>query len=438
VSLVNPLDVLACLAIALTLPVTSVAAGTLLVPQDHPTIQGAVDAAGDGDTILISAGTYPEEVTVSGMSNLILKAKGKVVIDASGLLAGLTLQDAPGTQVLGLRFTGGTAAALRADNCGGLVLKKCRVENAPLHGFDVETSDAALIDNCRVENVVSKGVWLKSSDGATIRKCKVTVADVGIRADGGDDLIIERCTTVQTQTFGISLDQFPGEEVTNSIISRNKIFDAESEGLRLIGSGNLLLKNVVRDCGGDGLQLLIASLTTDNVVIVNKFIRPGGMGVRCVGSGNYIVANRIVDAVGDAINMQSDSGVIALNKLVRPGGDGVEFDVFGAATITDNQITQPAENGLFIRAAATGLVCTGNKVSGSSMSGIVIEGDGGTFASNVVTGAAGDGFRLEVGSAGNVFSFNTAKGSKAGFDLNDQSGGANTIDDTNVFKTVSP
>ena len=37
----------------------SAAVATIRVPADRVTIQGAVDAAGDGDTILVSAGTYP-------------------------------------------------------------------------------------------------------------------------------------------------------------------------------------------------------------------------------------------------------------------------------------------------------------------------------------------------------------------------------------------
>ena len=47
------------------------AAVTLRVPQDHPTIQAAVDAASPGDTIVIGPGTYNENVIVDKSVSLI-------------------------------------------------------------------------------------------------------------------------------------------------------------------------------------------------------------------------------------------------------------------------------------------------------------------------------------------------------------------------------
>jgi len=45
-------------AMALTLFVPALAfAGTVVVPDDFTTIQAAVDAAADGDTIVVKAGT---------------------------------------------------------------------------------------------------------------------------------------------------------------------------------------------------------------------------------------------------------------------------------------------------------------------------------------------------------------------------------------------
>ena len=49
---------------------------TLLVGSGgFATIQAAVDAANDGDTILVAAGTYVEQVVVDGLDNLTIKAR---------------------------------------------------------------------------------------------------------------------------------------------------------------------------------------------------------------------------------------------------------------------------------------------------------------------------------------------------------------------------
>ncbi|MEB8385783.1 right-handed parallel beta-helix repeat-containing protein [Rhodobacteraceae bacterium KMM 6894] len=49
---------------------------------DYTTIQAAVDAAGDGDEILVSTGTYTEQVTVDNFAGLTLTATGEVTIKA--------------------------------------------------------------------------------------------------------------------------------------------------------------------------------------------------------------------------------------------------------------------------------------------------------------------------------------------------------------------
>lgn len=43
----------------------------IVVPDDHPTIQAAINAAGTGDTIQVNSGTYDENVVVN--KSLILE-----------------------------------------------------------------------------------------------------------------------------------------------------------------------------------------------------------------------------------------------------------------------------------------------------------------------------------------------------------------------------
>lgn len=64
---------------------------TLRVPQDHATIQEAIDAADGsaGDTVLISCGTYHESIiVVRGKSGIIIRSESGdpdcVTIDADG------------------------------------------------------------------------------------------------------------------------------------------------------------------------------------------------------------------------------------------------------------------------------------------------------------------------------------------------------------------
>ena len=49
-------------------PGASSSSRTIWVPDEYPTIQEAVNAAGDGDTIRVRAGIYIEEVVIQSKS----------------------------------------------------------------------------------------------------------------------------------------------------------------------------------------------------------------------------------------------------------------------------------------------------------------------------------------------------------------------------------
>ncbi|MEA3296824.1 MAG: hypothetical protein U9R56_03050 [candidate division Zixibacteria bacterium] len=49
---------------------------TFRVPSDYPTIQSAIDASSDGDTVLVAPGTYEEEVNFLGKSIKLLSEEG--------------------------------------------------------------------------------------------------------------------------------------------------------------------------------------------------------------------------------------------------------------------------------------------------------------------------------------------------------------------------
>lgn len=102
----------------------SAAAGTINVPGDYATIQAAVDAAADGDTILVAAGTYAENVTLSATSLVIVSQSGSGVTLAEPLDPELPAFWITGTAfdtvvLSGFTVTGMDSDTLSAIRCEG-------------------------------------------------------------------------------------------------------------------------------------------------------------------------------------------------------------------------------------------------------------------------------------------------------------------------------
>lgn len=69
-------------AVTGTCLVKPVNAKTITVPDDYPTIQSAIDAANNGDTVFVKSGYYPETLFINKSISLIGEDRNSTIIDA--------------------------------------------------------------------------------------------------------------------------------------------------------------------------------------------------------------------------------------------------------------------------------------------------------------------------------------------------------------------
>jgi len=72
----------------LLISTAAIAQNTINVPADQPTIQAAINAAQNGDTVLVAPGTYSENINFVGKAVTVTSSGGRTVTTIDGHQAG--------------------------------------------------------------------------------------------------------------------------------------------------------------------------------------------------------------------------------------------------------------------------------------------------------------------------------------------------------------
>src|SRR5215471_4866234 len=117
------------LTLILFLAVRSAVAATVIhVPGDQPTIQAAINAASNGDTVLVSPGTYTENINFLGKAITVESSNGPKVttIDGGGLSSVVTFSTNEGSSSVlsGFTLQNGNAMNFPYVEGGGIAIEE--------------------------------------------------------------------------------------------------------------------------------------------------------------------------------------------------------------------------------------------------------------------------------------------------------------------------
>jgi hypothetical protein len=270
------------------------AASVLHVPADYATIQGAIDAAADGDTVVVAAGTYAESINLSKSITVEGAGAGVTTIDGVGgdPTVSLYTQQTVTPAIRGFTITGGSSTF-----GGGVYL--------------VGQGSATITDNVITGNYAGGGGG-------------------GIDINGGGSSLIER----------------------NRITSNNGQYGG---GIEIINAMTPVIRNNLvagnAASSGGGLSLSVPYGSTGPSIVNNTWVdntASSGPGWRFIGfASTTVVRNNVVSGSTSQPTVFCDATyssvapILQSNDIFNAGGDEYAGSCAGTTGTAGNVSVDP-------------------------------------------------------------------------------------------------
>ncbi|MFS1514499.1 right-handed parallel beta-helix repeat-containing protein [Chengkuizengella sp. SCS-71B] len=330
------------------------------VPEDVPTINAALVAASQGDTIRVAAITCNESLVISGANSnqirIVGAGMGKTIIDGTGLPDGSI-------------------------------------------GINILDSSLVTIENLSVRCFSGNGIQIESNENI-IHKVEVSEngeQGISIESNGSRNMIMS--SVINGNTLNGILIMIGS--ISNYLIS-NHVSNNLIEGMRIFGDNNLVLKNTIQRNFEDGIttraanNLIILNLILNNLsgiqnnendfVFVNKIFRNKNAGIESRSDMNLYWVNHIRCNGETGIRLRGGAQQRVINNMIINSGNiGIEiFEGINDNLIDNNCINNNVNQGIQINPNSNDNVIRSNKLAGNTPD-IANEGMGTLFDANRCT-----------------------------------------------------
>lgn len=299
------------------------------VPENFASIQAAINAANDGQTIIVSPGTYKENLNFNGKCNLTLVSTNPLdeavvagtIINGNQTGACVVVENAEtGIFISGFTITNGSGQSIDETTAGGgvfasgssVTITNCSIsENtAKAWGGGIYASNATVnivnsIISANRNAAHGGGVWAGSSSTITITNC--TISGNLVTTAGGGINAFSANVTITSSTIN-----------NNTAHSGGGIYANSPSNVTITGT---TINDNTANYGG-GVKVYAASLTLDNSII-------NGNTAGYEGGGCY-AEYATLNVIGCTISS---------NSTTRYQAGGIFINDRAKATITDSTIS---------------------------------------------------------------------------------------------------
>ena len=322
------------------------AQNTVNVPADQPTIQLAINAAQNGDTVLVAPGTYTENIDFKGKAIAVASSGGAAVttIDGGGLGRVVTFQTAegPNSVLSGFTITRGfnsfSGGGIEVFGASPTIQNNVITSNQSCAGAGMELDGgAAIVRNNTISNNVQVGCTGGWGGG------------IYAHSAGNAQIVNNVITGNQMNNSGfcgaIALDAAGTPTISGNTIQGNST-DGDGGALWLINSSDAnIIQNLIADntAGeGGGVYFLVPSGSRGPLLVNNTIANntaPAGSAIYADGfdSGTQFFNNLLISTNGVAAvhcgNFANQQPVFRFNDAFSPSGvayDGICSDQTGA------------------------------------------------------------------------------------------------------------